>query len=77
MIAKLLGHSSNSTLPVCYLGERISIKFATSTFAGPRVELERQFWKVERDNWLDRRDVHTHFNAVEKWEGHAFFSMRY
>ena len=48
MIAKLRGHSSNSTLPDCFLGKRISIELATSPVAGTRVELERQFWKIER-----------------------------
>ena len=50
MIAKLREHSSNSALQDCYLAERVSVEFETSTVTGSRVELERQFWKIERDH---------------------------
>lgn len=50
MIAKLRGHSSNSGLLDCYLGETISTELAKATIAGTRLELEHQIWTTERDN---------------------------
>ena len=50
IIAKLREHSSNAELADCYLAERLTVELATSTFTGSMAELERQFWKIERDN---------------------------